>query len=54
VWFADGTYVEAAYFTSEAEAREGEQSEDFDVEQQRYAELFGEPTFYDLREPLLD
>ena len=54
VWFPHGTYVEAAYFTSEAEAREGEQSEDFDVEQQRYAELFGEPTFLDLREPLLD
>ena len=54
VWFADGTYVEAAYFTSEAEAREGERSPDFDVEQEDYAEVFGEVTFLDLREPLLD
>lgn len=54
VWFPDGSYVEAAYFTSEAEAREGEKSEEFDTEQETYAEFFGEPTFLDLREPLLD
>jgi hypothetical protein len=38
----------------EAEARDGERSEEFDAEQQRYAELFGEPTLLDLREPMLD
>ena len=54
VWFDDGTYIEAAYFTSEADARKGEQSEDFAAPQQDYVELFGELTFIDLRDPLLD
>ena len=54
VWFDDDTYIEAAYFTSEAEARRGEQSADFTAPQQEYMELFGEPTFIDLREPLID
>jgi hypothetical protein len=54
VWFDDGTYIEAAYFTSEADARSGEQSPAFTAPQQEYIELFGEPTFTDLREPLID
>ena len=54
VWFEDGTYVEAAYFTSEAAARKGEQSADFTAPQQEYMELFGPLTFTDLPEPLLD
>lgn len=54
VWFDDGTYIEAAYFTNEADARRGEQSSDFTSPQQEYMELFGEPTFTDLRDPLLD
>ena len=54
VWFEDGTYIEAAYFTSEADARSGEQSPEFTAAQQEYMELFGEPTFTDLREPLID
>jgi hypothetical protein len=54
VWFDDGTYVEAAYFTSEPDARKGELAADFTGPQQQYMELFGEPTFIDLREPLLD
>ena len=54
VWFDDGGYVEAAYFTSEADARKGEQSPDFSPQQEEYVDLFGEPTFIDLREPLLD
>ena len=53
VWFDDGTYVEAAYFTSEADARKGEQSDDYAGPQQDYVEQFGEMTFLDLREPLL-
>ena len=54
VWFADGTYIEAAYFTSEAEARAGEQSGEFSGPQQEYVALFGDLTFLDLPEPLLD
>ena len=54
VWFDDGTYIEAAYFTSEADARKGEQSPDFTGPQADYIEQFGQPTFTDLRDPLLD
>jgi hypothetical protein len=54
VWFDGGAYVEVAYFTSEADARKGESSAEFDGAQQDYVDLFGEPTFIDLREPLLD
>lgn len=54
VWLDDGTYIEAAYFTNEADAREGEQSMDFTGTQQEYMELFGEPTFTDLREAMID
>jgi len=54
VWFADGSYVEAAYFTSEAEARKNEASSEFAGPQADYVALFGDMTFTDLREPLLD
>jgi hypothetical protein len=54
VWFEGDSYVEVAYFTSEAEARKGEQSEDFSGPQEEFTELFGEMTFTDLREPMLD
>jgi hypothetical protein len=54
VWFEDGTYVEAAYFTSEADARKAEQSDDFSRAQGEYTEHFGDPTFTDLRDPLID
>lgn len=54
VWFADDTYIEAAYFTSETEARAGERSGDFEGPQQDYAALFGDMTFIDLPDPLLD
>jgi len=53
VWFPDDTFVDAAYFTSEAAARAGEQSEDFAGPQEEYAALFGDTTFTDLRRPLL-
>jgi hypothetical protein len=49
VWLADGEFVEAAYFTSEEDAREGESSGDFAGAQEEYTELFGEMTFIDLR-----
>lgn len=54
VWFADGTYIEAAYFTSEAEARAGEKSSDFQGPHDDYVALFGDMTFTDLPDPLLD
>lgn len=54
VWFADGAYVEAAYFTSEAEARKNEASSDFAGPQAEYVALFGDMTFTDLRDPMLD
>lgn len=53
VWFGDGSYVEAAYFTSEAEARAGEKSAGFVGPQQEYVALFGDMTFLDLHDPLL-
>jgi hypothetical protein len=53
-WFEGGAFLEAAYFTSEAEARKGESSGDFGGPQgEEYAELYGEMTYLDLKEPLL-
>jgi hypothetical protein len=54
VWFEDGSFVEAAHFTGESEARSGERAEAFSGPQQDYVALFGELTFVDLRDPLLD
>ena len=54
VWFDGGAFVEAAYFTSEADARKGESSAEFSGPQQAYMEQFGDLTFVDLRDPLLD
>src|SRR5207253_897066 len=54
VWLDVGKYVEAAYFTSEAEARKNEASAEFAGPQSEYGALFGEMTFTDLRDPLLD
>lgn len=53
VWLDGGAFVEAAYFTSEADARRGETSGDFEGPQEEFAELFGDMTFLDLREPWL-
>jgi hypothetical protein len=53
VWFPDNSFVEAAYFTSEDDARKGEASSDFAGPQQEYTELFGDVTFVDLRVPQL-
>ncbi len=53
VWFDGGAFVEAAYFTSEADARKGESSADFAGPQQEYIDLFREIRFIDLRDPLL-
>lgn len=53
VWFDGGSYVEAAYFTSEEDARKGETSDEFAGPQEEYTALFGEMTFTDLRDPQL-
>ena len=53
VWLDGGAYVEAAYFTSEDDARKGESSPDFEAPQEGFTEQFGEPTYTDLRDPLL-
>ena len=54
VWLDGGNYVEAAYFTSEADARKNEASAEFAGPQEEYAALFGDMTFTDLRDPLID
>jgi hypothetical protein len=54
VWFPDGAFAEAAYFTSEDDARKGESSSEFSGPQEEYAALYGEMTYTDLRHPMLD
>jgi len=53
----DGYYTTAIYFTSEAEAREGEQKEpppELKQQMDEFEELsLGEPEFFDLKEPWL-
>ncbi len=53
VWVPRGQFVDTAYFTSEADARKGESAGEFSGPQQQYADLFGEMTFVDLRDPML-
>jgi hypothetical protein len=53
VWLSGGKFVEAAYFTSEQDARAGETSPEFSGPQQAYMDLFGDMTFHDLHDPLL-
>lgn len=53
VWLPGGKFVEAAYFTGEGDARKGETSADFSGPQKAYMDLFGEMTFFDLRDPLI-
>ena len=53
VWFDDGSFVEAAYFTSEEDARKGEASSEFTGPGEDFAAVYGEMTFTDLRDPLL-
>lgn len=53
VWFDGGSYLQAAYFSSEADARKGETSAEFERPQDEHTALFGEMTFTDLRDPQL-
>jgi hypothetical protein len=52
----DGRYVDAIYFTSEKEAREGEANEppeDVRADMEEGMKLMGEVTYFDLKEPML-
>jgi hypothetical protein len=51
IWFDGGAYVEAAYFTSEDDARKGETSSEFEPTQEEYGAMFGDVTYTDLRNP---
>ena len=51
VWLDGGKVVEAAYFTSEADARAAEKSEAFDAPQQDFASLYDGMTYLDLPDP---
>lgn len=54
VWTAPGAYVEAAYFTSEAEARAGEQTElpeALQATMARFQEILANTEFIDLSDP---
>ena len=52
-WLADGSFVEAAYFTSEAAARDAEQSDDYERAEEEFAAAYGSMTFVDLPAPIL-
>jgi hypothetical protein len=54
VWFEGGGFADAAYFTSEAEARKGEASMEMSGPGDEYMALFGDMTYIDLKDPLLD
>lgn len=54
VWFDGGEFAEVAYFTSEADARKGESSDEFAGPSADYMALFSEMNFIDLRDPLHD
>jgi hypothetical protein len=56
VWTGPDTYTEAAYFTSEAEAREGEKKEPpatIAAEMAKFEEMTANIEFLDLRDPWL-
>ena len=45
--------AEAAYFTSENEARTGESSQEFTGPEQEFAQVYGDMTYTDARNPIL-
>jgi hypothetical protein len=52
-WFDGGKFVDMSYFTSEEDARKGEQSEAFSGPSEQYMQLFDDMSFLDLRNPIL-
>jgi hypothetical protein len=53
VWLPGNEFVDAAYFTSEEDARKGESSEEFGAMPDEMMEVYGEMTFTDLKDPIL-
>ncbi|MBK5306127.1 MAG: hypothetical protein JJD92_05515 [Frankiaceae bacterium] len=55
-WHGDGKdFTQAVYFTSEAETRQLEKDSESSEMRQEYDDMFeGQPTFFDLPNPLLD
>jgi hypothetical protein len=53
VWLADGSFVEAAYFTRESAARHAEESDDYEDAEAPFVEAYGPMTFLDLPAPIL-
>jgi hypothetical protein len=53
VWLANGSFIEAAYFTRESAAREAERSDDFADAEAPFFEAYGLMTFANLRTPIL-
>jgi hypothetical protein len=53
VWLADGSFIEAAYFTSESAARHAEQSDEYEDAEAPFVEAYGPMTFVDLPAPIL-
>ena len=53
VWLGDGSFVEAAYFTSESAARDAEQSGDYEDVEAPFVEAYGPMTFVNLSAPIL-
>jgi hypothetical protein len=53
IWLGKEEFVEAAYFTSEADARSGEASAAFAAPLAEYLALFAEMTYVDLRDPIM-
>lgn len=51
LWLPNDRVIEAAYFTSEAAARKGEQSEDFGDQGAQFGELYEDMTYTDLVNP---
>lgn len=56
MWTGPDTFIDATYFTSEADAREGEQKElpaEFSGDRAAYRQMVATTQFFDLREPWL-
>jgi hypothetical protein len=52
VWFDGGAFAEAAYFTSEEEARKGEASMDMPGPADEYMALYDDMSYIDLKDPM--
>jgi hypothetical protein len=53
MWLPGDEFVDVAYFTSEAEARENESKAEFQEGGEQFADAFGEMTYINLKEPIL-